>query len=47
MNSNTGAPILIEKKFGGIIQNIHDGAILDTWIENKSSIFKKGYSIIM
>ncbi len=41
MNSNTGAPILIEKKFGGIIQDIHDGAILDTWIENKSSIFKK------
>ena len=47
VNSNTGAPILIEKKFGGIIQDIHDGAILDGWIENKSSIFKKGYSMIM
>ena len=47
VNSITGAPILIEKKFGGIIQDIHDGAILDTWIENKSSIFKKIYSIIM
>jgi len=47
VDSNTGVPILIEKKFGGIIRDIHDGAILDTWIENKTSIFKKAYSIIM
>lgn len=47
INAKTGAPILAEKKFGGIIQDIHDGAILDSWITNKSSAFKKGYSIIM
>jgi hypothetical protein len=38
---------LIEKKYGGIIQDIHDGAILDNWISNKLSGFKKGYSLIM
>ncbi len=47
INAANGAPILVEKKFGGIIQDIHDGAILDSWIVNKSSAFKKGYSIIM
>jgi len=47
LNGASGDPITIEKKFGGIIQDIHDGAILDSWITNKSSLFKKGYSIIM
>jgi uncharacterized iron-regulated membrane protein len=47
LNGGSGDPILIEKKFGGIIQDIHDGAILDSWIINKSSLFKKLYSIIM
>jgi uncharacterized iron-regulated membrane protein len=47
LNGATSAPILIEKKFGGIIQDIHDGAILDSWITNKSSAFKKVYSMIM
>ena len=47
VNGATGAPILIEKKFGGIIQDIHDGAILDSLVTNKSSLSKKVYSIIM
>jgi uncharacterized iron-regulated membrane protein len=47
LNGASGAPILIEKKFGGIIQDIHDGAILDSLVTNKSSLSKKVYSIIM
>lgn len=47
VNGENGYPILIEKKFGGIIQDIHDGAILDSWINNKKSCFKKSYSLIM
>jgi uncharacterized iron-regulated membrane protein len=47
VNGATGAPILIEKKFGGIIQDIHDGAILDSLVTNKSSLSKKVYSITM
>ena len=35
LNGASGAPILIEKKFGGIIQDIHDGAILDSLFTNK------------
>lgn len=47
LNGASGAPILIEKKFGGIIQDIHDGAILDSLVANKLSLSKKFYSIIM
>ena len=47
VNGASGAPILIEKKFGGIIQDIHDGAILDSLFINKLSLSKKIYSIIM
>ena len=47
VNGENGLPLLIEKKYGGIIQDIHDGAILDSWITNKVSGFKKGYSLIM
>jgi len=47
LNGASGAPILIEKKFGGIIQDIHDGAILDSLLTNKFSLSKKVYSIIM
>ena len=42
-----GEAIIVEKKYGGIIQDIHDGAILDGLIKNKSSFFKKGYTLIM
>ena len=47
LNGSSGEPILIEKKFGGIIQDIHDGAILDSLFINKLSLSKKVYSIIM
>ena len=47
VNGASGAPVLIEKKFGGIIQDIHDGAILDSLFANKLSLSKKVYSIIM
>ena len=47
LNGASGEPILIEKKFGGVIQDIHDGAILDSLLINKFSISKKVYSIIM
>jgi len=47
VNGASGAPILIEKKFGGIIQDIHDGAIVDSLLTNKLSLSKKVYSIIM
>lgn len=47
LNGASGAPIIIEKKFGGIIQDIHDGAILDSLLTNKLSLSKKVYSIIM
>ncbi|MEI7588367.1 MAG: PepSY-associated TM helix domain-containing protein [Chitinophagia bacterium] len=47
INGASGAPILIEKKFGGVIQDIHDGAILDGLFANKLSLSKKVYSIIM
>lgn len=47
LNGETGMPLLVEKKYGGIIQDIHDGAILDSSIVNSFSGFKKGYSLIM
>ncbi len=47
VDPTNGAAILVEKKYGGIIQDIHDGAILDSLIKNKSSYFKKGYTLIM
>ena len=43
----TGSPILIEKKYGSIIQDIHDGAIIDEWIGNKSAASKKIYTSIL
>jgi len=47
LNGASGAPVFIEKKYGGIIQDIHDGAILDSLFINKTSLSKKVYSIIM
>jgi len=47
VNPINGKAIFIEKKYGGIIQDIHDGAILDGVIKNKNSLFKKGYTIIL
>jgi uncharacterized iron-regulated membrane protein len=43
----TGAPIHIEQKNGGIIQDIHDGAIVGDWFNFKSGTAKTTYSTIM
>jgi uncharacterized iron-regulated membrane protein len=43
----TGVPLHIEQKNGGIIQDIHDGAIVDGWLTNKAGVSKKIYSTIM
>ncbi|HTI12235.1 MAG TPA: PepSY-associated TM helix domain-containing protein [Puia sp.] len=42
----TGRTMLIEQKMGGWLQDLHDGAILDGWISNKSAISKKIYSSV-
>jgi uncharacterized iron-regulated membrane protein len=43
----TGAAIHIEQKNGGIIQDIHDGAIVGDWFGFKSATSKTIYSSIM
>lgn len=43
----TGATIHIEQKNGGIIQDIHDGAILGGWFNLKSGSAKTIYTTIM
>jgi hypothetical protein len=43
----TGTAIHIEQKNGGIIQDIHDGAIVDGWLTNKPGLSKKIYATIM
>lgn len=43
----TGAPIHIEQKNGGIIQDIHDGAIVGDWFNFKTASAKTIYSGIM
>lgn len=47
VNGESGDVINIDKKFGGIIQDIHDGAILDSVITTKDAYFKKLYSVIV
>jgi uncharacterized iron-regulated membrane protein len=43
----TGAAIHIEQKNGGIIQDIHDGAIVGDWFNFKTATAKTIYSTIM
>ncbi|MEI8058804.1 MAG: PepSY domain-containing protein [Ferruginibacter sp.] len=43
----TGNTIHIEQKNGSLIQDIHDGAIVDGWLTNKLGLSKKIYSTIM
>ena len=43
----TGNTIHIEQKNGSLIQDIHDGAIVDGWLTNKFGLSKKIYSTIM
>jgi hypothetical protein len=44
VEGSSGRTILIEQKAGGWILDLHDGAILDGWVSNKSGISKKIYS---
>jgi hypothetical protein len=43
----TGSTILIEQKNGSLIQDIHDGAIVDGWLGNNSGLSKKIYTSII
>ncbi|MDP4265614.1 MAG: PepSY domain-containing protein [Bacteroidota bacterium] len=43
----TGAALFIEQKNGGLIQDIHDGAIIDGWFNNRSGLSKKIYTTVL
>jgi acid phosphatase type 7 len=43
----TGAAIHIEQKNGGLIQDIHDGAVLGDWLSLKPGLSKTVYSTVM
>ena len=47
VDGETGNTIHIEQKNGSLIQDIHDGAIVDGWLTNKLGLSKKIYSSIM
>jgi uncharacterized iron-regulated membrane protein len=47
LDGATGETIRIEQKNGAWIQDIHDGAIIDSWIGNKSGVVKTVYSSII
>jgi hypothetical protein len=47
VDGGTGKAIHIEQKNGGIIQDIHDGAIVGGWLSLKSGLSKTVYSTIM
>ena len=47
VNGASGKAIHIERKNGSFIQDIHDGAIIDSWLSVKSGIVKKTYSTLL
>ncbi len=48
LNAKNGKPILIEQKNGGIIQDIHDGAVLGNLFSNKAGgVAKTIYTLII
>ncbi|MBX9733317.1 MAG: PepSY domain-containing protein [Chitinophagaceae bacterium] len=47
LDGATGNIILIEKKYGSLIQDIHDGAIIGDVLHVKSGLSKTVYSVIM
>lgn len=47
VNGENGEVISIEKKYGGLIQDIHDGAIIDSYIKTSNAFIKKMYTIIV
>jgi hypothetical protein len=44
VEGRSGAITLIQRRYGGWIQDIHDGAIVDGWISDKGEVVKKIYS---
>lgn len=42
-----GTLMLIERRYGGWIQDIHDGAIMDAWLKSKAGLSKKLYVSIL
>ncbi len=47
VDGSSGKTIRIERKIGGWIQDLHDGAIVDGWLTNKWGISKKIYSSVI
>ena len=43
----SGMTTLIERRYGGWIQDIHDGAIVDSWLGDKAGVSKKFYSTVL
>jgi hypothetical protein len=43
----SGLVTLIERRYGGWIQDIHDGAIVDNWLGDKAGASKKIYSTVV
>ena len=43
----SGLVTLIERRYGGWVQDIHDGAIVDSWLGDKAGAAKKIYSTVV
>jgi uncharacterized iron-regulated membrane protein len=43
----SGEITLIQHRYGGWIQDLHDGAIVDGWIKDKGEVVKKLYSSVV
>jgi hypothetical protein len=47
VDGTSGIVTLIERRYGGWIQDIHDGAIVDSWLGDKAGASKKIYSTVL
>lgn len=47
LSGETGETLQIDRRYGGWIQDLHDGAFIDSWIKDKNSISKKIYTTIL
>lgn len=47
LNGETGETLQIDRRYGGWIQDIHSGAIVDSWVKDKGGIVKKIYTSIL
>lgn len=47
VEGGTGTVTGIERRYGGWIQDIHDGAIIDSWLGDKAGAVKKFYSTVI